>query len=51
MKDLLDRSFWRFLSGFALILLVSVSLLTLLGNYRAIKKQVAALLTAYHQNH
>jgi len=43
MKKLLDGAFWRFLSGFVLILFVSVSLLTLLGNYRAVRDHIAAL--------
>ncbi len=46
MKNLFDAAFWRFLSGFVLILLVSISLLALVGNYRGVRDQVAALLSS-----
>lgn len=46
MFKLLDKTFWRFASGFVLILVVSVSLLTLFGMYENTKENVAALFRA-----
>ena len=41
MHDLIDRTFWRFVSGFVLILLVSISLLTFSGAYKVAKEGMA----------
>jgi len=44
MLRLLDQAFWRFVSGFVLILIISVSILTLFGMYQSTKENVAGLL-------
>lgn len=46
LKDnfrLFDRTFWRFLSGFVLILIVSLSLLAIFGVWRGAQDQFAEL--------
>lgn len=47
MFKLLDKAFWKFLSGFVLILLVSFSLLTIFGAWRETKANYAALMEAF----
>ena len=43
---MLNRTFWNFVSGFVLILIVSFSLLTVFGVYKESKEHVAAHFTA-----
>ncbi len=47
MFKLLDRAFWRFFSGFVLILVVSFSLLSVLGAFREARENFAALLQSW----
>ncbi len=47
MFKLLDRTFWRFFSGFVLILVVSFSVLTIFGVWRGAHETVAALGTIF----
>ncbi|MDO8594470.1 MAG: hypothetical protein Q7R93_03070 [bacterium] len=46
MFKLLDKAFWKFLSGFVLILVVSFSLLTIFGVWRGASQSYAALMQA-----
>jgi len=47
MFKLLDQTFWKFLSGFVLILIVSFSLLTILGVWREAKENYAAIFQGF----
>ena len=47
MFKLLDKAFWRFVSGFVLILIVSFSLLTIFGVWREAKQNYAALIKVF----
>lgn len=47
MSKLLDRAFWKFLSGFVLILIISFSVLTVFGVWRETRENYAALITAF----
>jgi len=47
MFKLLDKAFWRFLSGFFIILLVSFSILTIFGMWREAQKNYATLIWAF----
>ena len=49
MFKLLDKAFWKFLSGFVIILLVSFSLLTIFGVWREAKQNYAALIEAFQK--
>ncbi len=49
ISALLDRAFWRFLSGFVFILLISFSLLTILGVWRESKENYSALIRAFQK--
>jgi len=49
MFNLLDKAFWKFFSGFVIILLVSFSLLTIFGVWRETKENYAALLEAFRE--
>lgn len=49
MFKLLDKAFWKFFSGFVLILIVSFSLLTVAGAFREAKKNFAALIEAFQR--
>ncbi|MDO8620564.1 MAG: hypothetical protein Q7R64_04435 [bacterium] len=48
MFKLLDKAFWKFLSGFVLILVISFSLLTIFGVMREARKNLSALFEAFH---
>lgn len=43
MFKLLDKAFWKFFSGFVFILIVSFSLLTVVGAFREARENFAAL--------
>jgi len=47
MFKLLDKAFWKFFSGFVLILIVSFSLLTVLGAFREARVNFAALVQSW----
>jgi hypothetical protein len=47
MFKLLDKAFWRFCSGFVLILVVSFSLLTVFGAFREARENFATLLQSW----
>ncbi len=43
MFKLFDKAFWKFFSGFVLILVVSFSILTVVGVFRSAQEQYAAI--------
>ena len=45
--SLLDRTFWRFLSGFVLVLIISLSLLAVLGVWREAAENFALLVRMF----
>lgn len=47
MFKLLDRAFWKFLSGFVLILIVSFSILTIFGAWREAKDSYSQLIRVF----
>ena len=49
MFNLLDKAFWKFVSSFVLILIVSFSLLTIFGVWREAKENYAALIKAFQE--
>ncbi|HBV00943.1 MAG TPA: hypothetical protein DEF00_00930 [Candidatus Taylorbacteria bacterium] len=49
MFKLLDRAFWRFLSGFVLILIVSFSLLTFFGVWREARENYSQLIRVFQR--
>jgi len=50
MFNLLDQAFWRFASGFVIILIISVSILTLFGMYQGAKANVAGFLQSVRED-